>query len=66
VRPFNIYSYQPPDWKKGEDPHPAVIVSHRERAGRNDMVEVVICSTQRANRPPSEIELLLDEADGLD
>ena len=66
MRPFDIYSYQPPDWKEGEYPYRAVIVSHRERAGRKDMVEVVICSTQRASRPPSEIEVLLDEADGLD
>jgi PemK-like, MazF-like toxin of type II toxin-antitoxin system len=43
-----------------------VIVSHSARALRKDFVEVVDCASQRANRPPLEHEVLLDEADGLD
>ena len=43
-----------------------MIVSHSDRARRKDWVEVILCSTQRANRQPSLHEIILDEADGLD
>lgn len=46
--------------------HPVVIVSHPARAARKDFVEVLNCSSQRANRPPAEHEVVLDAADGLD
>lgn len=46
--------------------HPVVIVSHPARANRKDIVEVVDCSSQRANRPALAHEVVLDEADGMD
>ncbi len=61
MKRFDIFSWQPPGWK---EPHPAVIVSHPDRAERKDPVEVVIGSTQRG--PAQEHEFILDEADGLD
>jgi hypothetical protein len=45
MREFDIFYWKPPDWK---DPHPAVVVSHPDRAGRKPDVEVVLCSTQGA------------------
>lgn len=46
--------------------HPVVIISHPARAARKDFVEVLDCSSRRANRPPSENEVIVDKADGLD
>ena len=63
MKPFEIYSWQPPGW---DAPHPVVIVSHPDRAGRKDPIEVVACSTRRATRDAEPHEVLLDEADGLD
>ncbi len=63
MRPFDIFCWQPPGWP---DPHPCVIVSHPDRAGRKDPVEVLVCSTKRANRKPEAHEVMLDQADGLD
>ena len=45
--------------------HPAVIVSHPDRASRKDTVEVVACSTSRGDRALRPTEVLLDNADGL-
>jgi mRNA-degrading endonuclease toxin of MazEF toxin-antitoxin module len=47
-------------------PHPAVIVSHPDRAERAPLVNVLICTSQRASRPARENEILLNGADGLD
>ncbi len=63
MKPFDIFSWEPPDWK---EPHPAVIVSHPDRAANKDLVEVLMCSTQRAARPAKPHEFILDQADGLD
>ncbi len=46
--------------------HPVVIVSHPARAARKEFVEILDCSSQRANRPPCDHEVLLDSSDGLD
>ncbi len=43
-----------------------VIVSHPDRAGRKDPVEVLLGSTQRAGRTAEANEFILDEADKLD
>jgi hypothetical protein len=43
-----------------------VIVSHPARALGKEFVEVVDCASPRANRPPLEHEVLLDQADGMD
>jgi mRNA-degrading endonuclease toxin of MazEF toxin-antitoxin module len=47
-------------------PHPAVIVSHPDRVARAPLVNVLICSSQKASRPARENEVLLNGADGLD
>ncbi len=65
MKAFDIFSYQPagPLWK---EPHPAIVISHPDRAERKDPVEVLVGSTQRAGRPPQAGEFLLDTSDGLD
>lgn len=60
---FDIFLWQPPKWP---EPHPCVIVSHPDRAKRKDVVEVLMCSTQRAGRQAEPHEIVLDQADGLD
>jgi mRNA-degrading endonuclease toxin of MazEF toxin-antitoxin module len=50
----------------GWQSHPVVIVSHPARAARKNFVEVLDCSSQRANRPPHDSEVVLDKADGMD
>lgn len=47
-------------------PHPAVIVSHPDRVARAPLVNVLLCSSQRATRRPRENEAVLNGADGLD
>ena len=47
-------------------PHPAVIVSHPDRVARAPLVNLLICSSQRAAREPRENEVVLNGADGLD
>ena len=47
-------------------PHPAVVVSHPDRVARAPLVNVLICSSQRATREPHENEIVLNGADGLD
>jgi hypothetical protein len=63
MKPFDIFYWQPHGWP---EPHPCVIVSHPDRSGRKDPIEVVVCSTKRAGRKPEDHELVLDQADGLD
>lgn len=63
MRQFDIYYWQPPRWIEA---HPCVIMSHPDRVARRDLVELVACSTQHAQRNPEDSELLLDETDGLD
>ena len=63
MKPFEIFNWHPPHWDK---PHPAVIVSHRSRAEDKGLIEVVMCTSQRASRAPKPEEIVLDEADGLD
>ncbi|MCX6904703.1 MAG: hypothetical protein NTW03_14725 [Verrucomicrobia bacterium] len=41
-------------------------MSHPARAARKDIVEVLDCSSLRANRPACEHEVVLDESDGMD
>jgi mRNA-degrading endonuclease toxin of MazEF toxin-antitoxin module len=65
LKPFDIFFFQPPGplWK---EPHPAVVVSHPDRAERKEVVEIIVGSTVRASRPPAANEFLLDTAEGLD
>ena len=62
MKPFEVFSWQPPGWP---NPHPVVIVAHPDRAARKPWVDVVVCTSQRANRKPETHEILLDSADGL-
>ena len=51
---------------ESEGPHPVVIISSNARVRLKDRVNVLICSSQRAARPPKVTELVLDTADGFD
>ena len=59
---WEIWSFQPPGWP---EPHPAVIVSHPSRVASKPEVDVVMGSSQRAQREPKPNEVILDESDGL-
>ena len=63
MKPFDIYSWQPPGWP---EPHPCVILSSAARAANKPDVEVVLCSTQKAGRDARSDEIILDKADGLE
>ena len=43
-----------------------MIASHPDRVAKADWVNVLLCTTQRANRPPKPTEVRLNGADGLD
>ena len=51
-----------------ELPHPAVIISNNERCENADLdvVNALICTTARLNRPPKKNEISPDASDGLD
>ena len=53
-------------WEFPERKHPAIIVSHQARIAAKPVVNVLLCSSQRAKRLPEANEIVLDEADGLD
>jgi mRNA-degrading endonuclease toxin of MazEF toxin-antitoxin module len=63
MKPFDIFMWQAAGWP---EPHPAVVVSHADRAARKDPVEVLLCATKRATRKAEPHEVVLDQADGLD
>ena len=48
------------------EPHPCVIISHPGRVANKPQVSVLLCSSQRAQRPALFHEVILDAADGLD
>jgi hypothetical protein len=62
MKPWEIYMWKFPD--AGE--HPAVILGTVERVQQKPMINVLLCSSQQANRGPKETEVILDRADGLD
>ena len=57
---WEIWTFDP-----GFGVHPAVIVSAPDRAARKPLVEIILCSTQRASRAPNAGEVVLDLAVGL-
>lgn len=59
---WDIFTYDFP----AAGPHPAVIVSHPDRVARSSHVNVLLCSSQRSGRLPSEHEVRLNGADGLE
>jgi mRNA-degrading endonuclease toxin of MazEF toxin-antitoxin module len=62
MKAWDIYTYD----FAGAGSHPAVIVSHPDRVANAEWVNVLLCSTQRANRAPKENEVRLNGSDGLD
>lgn len=44
---------------------PVVLISSQARVRLKDRVNVLICSSQRAARPPRETEVILNSAEGL-
>jgi mRNA-degrading endonuclease toxin of MazEF toxin-antitoxin module len=62
MRPWEIHSWNFPE--AGE--HPAVILGTDERVQQKPMLNVLLCSSQKANRSPKATEVLLNGADGLD
>lgn len=62
MKAWDIYTYDFED----AGAHPAVIVSHPDRVAKASWVNVLLCTSQRANRPPNPTEVRLNGADGLD
>ncbi len=60
MKPWEIWTYDP-----GFGDHLAVIITHPARVAHKPVVEFLLCSSQRAGRPPTATEVLLDHADGL-
>ena len=61
MEPWDIYTFVFPD----AEAHPAVVLGTETRLANKPKVNVLFCSSRRAARPPSELETILDEADGL-
>lgn len=55
-----IWTFDP-----GYGDHPAVVVSAQDRVARKPLVEILLCSSQRASRAPNAGEVMLDSSDGL-
>src|SRR5688572_16920015 len=62
MKPWNIYTWNFP----GAGKHPAVILGTDERVKNKPMLNVLLCSSQRATRIAKVTEVILDAADGLD
>jgi mRNA-degrading endonuclease toxin of MazEF toxin-antitoxin module len=58
---FDVWEYNFP--VKG--PHPVVLISPPDRAGRAKHVNVLFCTSQRQSRQPYPFEVMLDTEDGL-
>ena len=63
MKAWEIWSYQPEGWP---EPHPAVIISGSQRVANKPDLNVLLCTSQRANRAPLRNEVILDQADGLE
>ena len=59
---WDIYTWNFP----GVGPHPAVLLGNNERVTNKPTINVLLCSSHRAKRPPDLHEVLLDHSDGLD
>lgn len=62
MKPWDIYTWNFPN--AGD--HPAVVLGTDERVERKPMLNVLLCSSQRAIRSSKVNEVILDTADGLD
>jgi mRNA-degrading endonuclease toxin of MazEF toxin-antitoxin module len=63
MKSWDIWSYQPPGWPEA---HPAVITSGNGRVANKPDVNILLCTSKAATRPPLATEVILDAADGLD
>ena len=63
MKAWEIWSFHPSGWPES---HPAVIVSHPLRVANKPHVDLVMGSSQRAQREPKPNEVILDESDGLE
>jgi hypothetical protein len=62
MQPWDIFTWDFP----GVGPHPAVVLGNSERVKNKPTVNVLLCSSHRANRQAGPYEALLDQSDGLD
>jgi mRNA-degrading endonuclease toxin of MazEF toxin-antitoxin module len=62
MKPWDVYTWEFP----GADRHPAVILGTEARLANKPKVNVLFCSSKRAAREAEALEIILDEADGLD
>lgn len=62
MNPWDIYTWRFP----GAEAHPAVVLGTETRLANKPKVNVLFCSSQRATRTAEPLEMILDEADGLD
>ena len=62
MKQWEIWTFDFPE----AGPHPAVIISHPDRIANAPLVNILIGSSQRANRQPKKHEMFLEEAAGLD
>ena len=62
MKPWDIYTWNFP----GAGEHPAVVLGTEERVKNKPMLNVLLCSSQRATRAAKATEVILDAADGLD
>ncbi len=58
---FDIWTFNFP--RKGL--HPCVLISHPDRCSRADVINVLYCTSQKQNRQPYPLEVVLDVEDGL-
>jgi mRNA-degrading endonuclease toxin of MazEF toxin-antitoxin module len=62
MKPWDIYTWEFP----GVEAHPAIILGTGSRLANKSKVNVLFCSSKRAARTAEALEIILDEADGLD
>jgi mRNA-degrading endonuclease toxin of MazEF toxin-antitoxin module len=62
MKPWDIYTWEFPE----AEAHPTVILGTETRLAHKPKVNVLFCSSKRATRKAEALEIMLDEADGLD
>jgi hypothetical protein len=61
MKAWEIWSYQPEGWP---EPHPVVIVSAPGRVANKPELNVIMCSSKKAQRDPGPHQVILDSSDG--
>jgi mRNA-degrading endonuclease toxin of MazEF toxin-antitoxin module len=62
MKPWDIYTWEFPE----AEAHPAVILGTETRIAHKPKVNVLLCFSKRATRKAEALEIMLDQADGLD